>query len=243
MSKLRILCLHGFTSNGAVHAHQARHITSALSSQYDFLFPDGPHEVDLSTQMNLSSPSTKAWADYVSSNSSAGHRAWWFARDPNPAAGEPGSFEGLERSLGYLGELIRRTGPVHAIWGFSQGACFAGLLTALLEEKNMEHTLRRYLPEGQGPAHAGVFFSGFKPRFQQYDSIYSQGIETPTLHIMGEQDTAVTIERSQSLVEACRRANVLKHTGGHDIPKFDEARERIVDFLRENLGSKEQTVP
>ena len=107
----------------------------------------------------------------------------------------------------------------------------------------MEHPLRGYLPEGQGPVHVGLFFSGFKPRFQQYDSIYSQGIETPTLHIMGEQDTAVTIERSQSLVQVCRWAKVLKHIGGHDIPKSDEARERIVEFLRENLGPKEQTVP
>jgi predicted esterase len=241
MSKLRVLCLHGFTSNGSVHAHQARHITDALSSEVEFLFPDAPHAVDLSTQMNLSNPSTKAWADYVSTNSAAGHRAWWFARDPTPAANEAGGFEGLERSLAYLGDLIQRTGPVHVIWGFSQGACFAGMLTALLSEKNKDHPLRRNLPKRQGTPNAGVFFSGFKPRFHQYDSIYSHGIETPTLHVMGEEDTAVSIERSQSLVDLCRQAQVLKHAGGHDIPKRNEDRERIIQFLRGHARAVDKT--
>lgn len=234
MSKLRVLCLHGFTSNGSVHAYQARHVTNALSSEFEFLFPDGPHVVDLSTQMNLSNPSTKAWADYVSTNSNVGHRAWWFARDPNPAANEAGGFEGLERSIDYLGDLIQRTGPVHVIWGFSQGACFAGMLTALLSEKNKDHPLRHHLPKNQGTPNAGVFFSGFKSRFHQYDSIYAPGIETATLHVMGEHDTAVTVERSQSLVELCRRAKVLKHAGGHDVPKGDEDGEKIIQFLRDN---------
>jgi pimeloyl-ACP methyl ester carboxylesterase len=237
MSKLRVLCLHGFTSNGSVHAHQARHIANALSSEFDFLFPDGPHEADLSTQMNLSNPSTKAWADYVSANSTVGHRAWWFARDPHPADNEGGGFEGLEQSIGYVEELIQRTGPVHVIWGFSQGACFAGLLTALLSEKSKSHPLRRCLPKSQGTPKAGIFFSGFKPRFRQYDDIYTAGIETPTLHIMGEQDTAVTIERSEALVEVCRRATVLKHGGGHDIPKGYEDQRRIIQFLRESASS------
>jgi predicted esterase len=234
MSKLRVLCLHGFTSNGAVNAHQVRQITNVLSSEFDFIFPDGPHEVDLSTQMKVSSPATKVWADYVSAKSSAGHRAWWFARDPNPSANDPGEFDGLERSLGYLGDLIQKTGPVHVIWGFSQGACFAGMLIALLSEKNKDHPLRSHLPMSQGPPKAGIIFSGFKPRFQQYDSIYAHGIETPTMHIMGEQDTAVTVQRSEKLVEVCRQAKILKHPGGHDIPKSDGEHERIVQFLREN---------
>jgi predicted esterase len=241
MSKLRILCLHGFTSNGGVHAHQVRHITNVLSSEFDFLFPDGPHEVDLSTQMNLSSPSTKAWANYVSANSSAGHRAWWFARDPKPAINDIGGFEGLERSIGYLGELIQRTGPVHVIWGFSQGACFAGMLTALLLEKNKHHPLRKHLPKSQGPANAGIFFSGFRSQFQQYDSIYAPEIETPTMHIMGEQDTAVTVARSESLITVFQRAKVLKHAGGHDIPKSDKDRDIIIQFLRETVGLQENT--
>lgn len=243
MSKLRILCLHGFTSNGSVHAHQARHITKALSSTFDFIFPDGPNQVDLSTQMNLANPSTKAWSDYVSAISTAGHRAWWFARGPEPTLGKPGGLFGLERSMEHLGDLIRETGPIHAVWGFSQGACFAGMLTALLAEENADHPLRGYLPECQGPFAAGIFFSGFKARFEQYDQIYAPGIDIPTMHVMGELDDTVAVERSLTLAGVCQKARVLKHGGGHDLPKKNEDRESVVQFLLEHTQSSKGLPP
>ncbi|TVY24033.1 putative hydrolase [Lachnellula hyalina] len=236
MSKLRILCLHGFTSNGSVHAHQVRHLTSSLSNDFDFLFPDGPEKVSLSSHMDPSKAAAKAWVDYVSANSSgAGHRAWWFARDPDPVTKSPGGFEGLEKSLKSIGELIQRTGPVHAIWGFSQGACFAGMLVALLGEKNREHPMRVHFPKEQGTPAAGIFFSGFKARFGQYDSIYAPGIEIPTMHVMGKKDTAVSMESSEGLVRVCQGAKVLKHLGGHDVPSSEGDREIIVNFLGEIL--------
>jgi hypothetical protein len=98
-AKLRILCLHGFTSNGAVHAHQMRKITSQLP-EYDFIFPDGPHKVDISTQMDLTKPANQAWSDVVVGiGPTAGHRAWWYARDASFADKTTGGFYGLEESL------------------------------------------------------------------------------------------------------------------------------------------------
>jgi hypothetical protein len=214
-------------------------LTSSLSNEFDFLFPDGPEVVFLSNQMDLSQPSSKAWSEYVSTNSSgAGHRAWWFARDPDLVTKSLGSLEGLEKSLKSIGKLIQRTGPVHAIWGFSQGACFAGMLVSLLGEKNREHPMRTHFPKEQGTPAAGIFFSGFKARFEQYDSIYAPGIEIPTMHVMGDKDTAVSMERSVQLVRVCRDAKVLKHSGGHDIPKSEGDREMIINFLRESIGKK-----
>lgn len=61
---------------------------------------------------------------------------------------------------------------------------------------------------------AGVFFSGFKPRFPQYESVYEYGIEVPTLHVMGINDPVVTIERAETLKSVCRDAKVMKHPGG-----------------------------
>jgi predicted esterase len=209
-----------------------------LSNDFDFLFPDGPHVV---SDLDLSTPSTKAWAEYVAANSSgAGHRAWWYARDPDPLTKKPGGFEGLERSLKFLGELIQRTGPVHAIWGFSQGACLAGMLVTFLGEKNTGHPLRGYLPQEQGTPAAGIFFSGFKARFGQYDSIYTPGIDVPTMHVMGVKDDAVDLIRSEALVAICKNPEILKHPGGHDIPKAEADREKIVHFLKSSLPNKER---
>jgi len=184
------------------------------------------------------SPSTQAWSSYVRENGGGeGHRAWWFARDADPPTGYKGGFEGLEESLEFIGALTRDKGPVDAIWGFSQGACFAGMLCALLSPHNKTHPFRAYIPENQGPVRAGVFFSGFKARFEQYESLYAPGVQVPTLHIMGLKDEAVSMERSEGLVEVCgESAKMVRHKGGHDIPKGREEVERIVRRIGENLG-------
>jgi pimeloyl-ACP methyl ester carboxylesterase len=236
MNKLRILCLHGFTSNGTMHALQIRSLTDAVSKDFDFLFPDGPHTVDMS-QQGGETPSTKAYTEYVNANSTAGHRAWWFARD-DPANFDVGIYDGLERSLDYLGDYIQKAAPVHAIWRFSQGACFAGLLTALLSDQLKDHPLRKHLPSSQGSPSAGIFVSGFRARFPQYDSLYAKGIDVPTLSIIGEKDDAVSPEKSEALMELCRNPSVLRHAGGHEIPSSAEHQATIIDFLRENVHSK-----
>lgn len=228
MSKLRILCLHGFSSNGSVHAHQVRSITSRLSKDFDFIFPDGPHVVDASKSLG-NDPATQAWLEYFKAHSNTTHRAWWFAKDI-PSA-KAGSFVGLETSLDYLSSVIEKEGPVHAIWGFSQGACFAGILMSLLSEKSKSHDLRRLLPKNQGMPMAGVIFSGFRARFAQYDIIYEHGIDVPTLHVIGEKDVVVTAERSERLMAICKEPRVLRHKGGHDIPSSVEDQDVIVKFL------------
>lgn len=237
MSKLRILCLHGFTSNGTMLALQIRSLTDVLSRDFDFLFPDGLHHVDMSQQSVSENPASKAWSEYVSANSTSGHRAWWFARDAGLDSSEAGSYDGLERSLDYLGDYIQKKAPIHAIWGFSQGACFAALLTALLSKQLKDHPLRKHLPASQGPPSAGIFVSGFRARFQQYDSIYALDIDVPTLHIIGETDDAVSPEKSEALMKVCQGPIVLRHAGGHEIPSSAEHQATIVKFLRENIHS------
>lgn len=127
---------------------------------------------------------------------------------------------------------------MHAIWGFSQGACFAGILMSLLSEKSKNHELRTRLPEKQGMPMAGVIFSGFRARFAQYDSVYEHGIEVPTLHVIGEKDVVVAVERSERLMGACKEPRVLRHKGGHDIPSSEEDQDVIVEFLLDSIRQR-----
>jgi pimeloyl-ACP methyl ester carboxylesterase len=220
-----------------MHALQIRSLTNALSQDFEFLFPDGPHSVDMSSQEGaLENSAAKSWTEYVNANSTSGHRAWWFARD-DPSDPETGSYEGLERSLDYLGEYIQKETPIHAIWGFSQGACFAGLLTALLSPGLKDHPLRKHLPSYQASPSASIFVSGFKARFPQYDSIYAKGIDVPTLTIIGEKDDAVPPEKSEALMGVCRDPSVLRHAGGHEIPSSAGHQAAIIKFLRERVHS------
>ncbi|KAF2446299.1 hypothetical protein P171DRAFT_323611, partial [Karstenula rhodostoma CBS 690.94] len=233
--KLRILCLHGFTSNGAVHAHQLRRLTSQLPD-YDFLFPSGPHQVNIADQMDMTTPANQAWSSIVTSASASGHRAWWFARDGDTKSKTGGGFVGIEESLAYLAAYIQERGPVHAIWGFSQGACLAGLLCALLQSKHAAHPLRRYLEApvdlGIPTPLAGVVFSGFRARYARYDDLYEPGIDVPVLHVLGEQDALVRSERSEALLRVCKSSERIVHPGGHGIPKGEADMAKIVEFTR-----------
>lgn len=249
-SKLRVLCLHGYTSNSQVHAHQLRRLTSALSSDYEFLFPDGPHKVDLSSSsptsaMDMSKPANQVWHELVQGlsprSAEIGHRAWWFARDPEWKTKRQGRFEGLEETFEYLGRWLREHGgPVDAVWGFSQGGCLAGMVVALLQKSQRGHVLRRKLgvdddsdDDGSTEVKAGVVFAGFRARFEVYDDVYEPyGIETPVLHVMGNQDPLVDSERGEALMRVCKREQVLRFEGGHDIPKGEREVERIVAFMR-----------
>lgn len=232
--RLKILCLHGFTSNGAVHAHQLRRITKLLP-EYDFLFPDGPHKVDITSQMDLGQPENKDWSNLVNGMSSSGHRAWYFARE-KPQHGEgKGEFVGLETSLESIGKMLKEEDDVRAILGFSQGAGLVGMLCALLHTRQNEHPLRKLMPMDLPTPLACIAFAGFKARFSQYDSVYDDGIDAPILHVIGAGDSLVRHERSQALIHICSRAKILKHDGGHNIPKGDAEVAEIVQFIRQHV--------
>lgn len=236
--RLKIICLHGFTSNGAVHARQMRRITKLLP-EYEFLFPDGPHKVDIESQMDLTQPESKAWSEIVNGMSSSGHRAWYFAREHPDSPEMEGSFVGLESSLEFIGSMLEDEAPVHAIMGFSQGAGLAGMLCALLQTDQKEHVLRNLMPANIVTPQAGVIFSGFKARFSQYDSIYKNGINVPILHVVGTGDSLVRTERSQALIHLCTGAKILTHEGGHNIPKGDDDTTEIAHFIREHVNGTE----
>ena len=106
---------------------------------------------------------------------------------------------------------------------------------SLLHPSMASHPLRQRLPALQGLPLAGIFFSGFKARFPQYDSIYEYRIKVPTLHILGKEDKIVDHERSEGLINVCENALMLPHKGGHEIPDGEEELEKIVEFVRMNV--------
>lgn len=187
--------------------------------------------------MDLSQPENKAWSDVVNNLSSSGHRAWYFARDTPDKGDGTGDLVGLNTSLEFIGRLLKNEGPVHAIWGFSQGAGLAGMLCALLQAGKTDHALRSLMPTNLITPLAGIVFSGFKARFAQFDTVYEGGIDVPMMHIIGESDSLVRSERSQALIHSCSQAKILKHSGGHNIPKGDADVRSIVEFVRQYVVS------
>lgn len=236
MKPQRILCLHGFTSNSQVHAHQMRRLTQRLP-EFEFVFGDGPHSVDIAKEMDLNHPTNRAWADYVRQTSDLGSRGWWIAYDKKWENPKTGGYYGLEESLQHLNKLLRATGPVHAIWGFSQGACLASMLCALSEDSQADHPLRTYLPSNLLVPQRGVFFSGFRSRLSLYDPLYETGISIPTLHVMSSNDVVVTTKWSEALRKICSNANLLLHDNGHHVPRSEYDCSTIIQFMRGTSSS------
>src|SRR5205814_8116557 len=114
MSRLRILCLHGYHGSAATLRSQMAALVSGLDSLAEFVCSDAP-------------------------SLAAGDFGWWHAStDPKVAAHEdPGVGGGTKYYVGWQrtrDEIVRvftTLGPFDGVLGFSQGAALTGLLVGL----------------------------------------------------------------------------------------------------------------
>uniref|UniRef100_T1GUY5 Serine hydrolase domain-containing protein n=1 Tax=Megaselia scalaris TaxID=36166 RepID=T1GUY5_MEGSC len=64
-------------------------------------------------------------------------KSWWFNKDDGTFKGtnKSGPAVGFDESLKVVEEVWTKQGPFQGLLGFSQGACFAGLLCGLAQRK------------------------------------------------------------------------------------------------------------
>lgn len=105
-------------------------------------------------------------------------------------------------------------GPFDGVFGFSQGACLAAVMTACLEDRTLVPSL--FGPELEHPNFKfAIIAAGFKPLPQKAtEHIWVHKITTPTLHMIGEEDKLITPELQQALVDQCIDPVVIRHAGG-----------------------------
>lgn len=107
-SKLKILCLHGFTSSAARLSRQLGPVVTASEPYASFHFVDAPFPVE------------------------PGY-AWWRAQDRSGPDGEYAVYEGWQTSRQYLLDILAKDGPFDGVLGFSQGAVVTSLLCLMPE--------------------------------------------------------------------------------------------------------------
>lgn len=168
----------------------------------------------------------------------------WFRRDE-----ATGCYRGLDEGMAKVAETIRENGGVDGVIGFSQGGAMASFVAAALEPQRAlpqaleaEASWARRLREANGGRGLdfAVVYSGFVARDEDLQWLYTDQIQTPTLHFIGGLDTVVEESRSQGLVEKCRedRMRLLVHPGGHYVPVSKEWTAALVMWLREVLQAK-----
>jgi len=150
----------------------------------------------------------------------------WFRIDPKTQM-----YTGIEASVTYLRDILAKS-RFHGVFGFSQGTAMAAILCAILERP---HLYPSFLVDGVSPhppLEFAIFVSGLKPiRHESLPPLFSEPLNTPTLHIIGRNDVITTPERSQILIDACTNPRVEHHDGGHFVPAKTNWRNFFASYI------------
>lgn len=125
--KLHILALHGYRQNGEVFRQKTGSFRKMVHKWARFTYITAPHKVipvdDLSNVDEID----------VQQSPDAEQYGWFFNRDDRTYRGirKGGPAIGFEESIKLVEETFEKYGPFDGILGFSQGACFVGLLCDL----------------------------------------------------------------------------------------------------------------
>eukprot|EP01066_Platyproteum_vivax_P010002 Platyproteum_vivax@DN4447_c0_g1_i1.p1 len=118
--KLKILCLHGWKTNGRILMDQMR-ITKFINllEEYADLQPvNGPYEALTSAK------------DVVSFWPNMKYYTWWYFNENEMR------YDGLSESLDRLAHILALDGPFDGIVGFSQGGMMASILAILRQRED-----------------------------------------------------------------------------------------------------------
>lgn len=223
--KLRILALHGYTSNAFILQRRLGAIRKACKDYAEFVFVNGPIRVEPITDAaeSLDAPDRVSKATDPTIPLEEQPRAWWRSSDE-------GVYLQFDETIEFLNKEFAQHGPFDGVFGFSQGACFAALIASAFEDPSRYPKFQ--LPKDQGPLKFCVAVSGFRSRDPNMQTLFpDQGIQTPILHILGKADQIVDEERAQTLVEASANSRVEHHESGHVIPSQAPWRNFLRDFF------------
>ena len=216
MSKLKILCLHGYRQNEHIFREKTGALRKLLKGKGDFVFVSAPHVIPEEDNLKRSLEQRE--------------RGWWFSRTNNSynALDETDISTGYEESVSFVLEMLERDGPFDGILGFSQGASFLSLLIHLQQTKPQLFELKNFK--------FAIFVSGFKSSITTHQHCYSIPLELPSFHIMGSGDQVIPPVSSEHLSQHFTSPTLYQHAGGHYVPANPELRDKLRTFLSQFLS-------
>ena len=133
----------------------------------------------------------------------------------------------FEATLEYLDTVFLEQGPFDGVLGFSQGACVAAVLSAMLEKGSLPPNIKFDF---------AVLISGFLPRDACYSAICDPAgsgkiRQVRSLHVVGKSDDVVEPARSYKAAEIFERCEFVEHDKGHLVPSDKHVRDAIKAFI------------
>lgn len=248
----RILLLHGYAQNATIFYKKMAAIRKQCGKTCEFVHAEAPlvlRPADLpqnlaqlgAAEAHALDSSNEASIDHPETHPELIARGWWLRGD------EETMIKCAKSLLDIVNLQMEENGvPFDGVFGFSQGACAAALLAAMLEHPEAVSDLLK--PSGSDvesaqegplirhpPLRFCVLVAGFRPRSDRIDAFFDgvarPGIQTPSLHVLGVNDLIVGLERSMTLVDVCTNARVEKHEGGHFIPSKASWRQFFARYM------------
>ena len=202
MSKLRILCLHGFGQTSQGFYKSTGGLRKVLGSVAELVYISAPHSLssESRTQFNM----TKDIEAY----------GWW---DSNELDGVY-TYEGWKDSVAHVQCEIERLSPIDGVIGFSQGAALVAIL-AHMEHIHLQFAIciGGFVPRAHDLA----------PLFHE-----NEPHPLPTCHVWGERDAVVPLEKSQKLSQMFAQSYLISHEKGHLVPTAGDASRKIREFVQ-----------
>ncbi|CAO4374199.1 unnamed protein product [Caenorhabditis nigoni] len=209
--KLRILCLHGYRQCDQSFRQKTGSTRKLVKALADFEFVNGIHSVAVDEHSETS-------------------RAWWFsnADQMSFSSREPTDVSvGFDESVNAVVKFIEDNGPFDGLLGFSQGASMVHLLIAKAQLGEIKLPGIRF----------AIFFSGFLSLSSKHDTLTSLRIKDfPSMHVFGDSDEIVARPKSEKLADQFDVKPIrIAHEGGHLVPSMSKHKEKIAQFLREQM--------
>ncbi len=246
----------GYTQNGSLFHAKTRSLEKLLAKAFPAVSPKSPSSsiskrYPGGTQLFYpTAPIQLSPADIPGFNNAAqgdtdSDARGWFKRETGG-----GRYVGLEQGLDCICKVIKESGGIDGVIGFSQGAAVAAMVASLLEPGRLAafEATRKREPDalrypdswqemiratGQTQLKFAVSYSGFFSPNELYEGFYNPKISTATCHFMGSLDSVVEESRSLALVDVCMDARKIYHPGGHFVPAGKEMAGVLIGFVKE----------
>ncbi|KAK9876346.1 hypothetical protein WA026_012655 [Henosepilachna vigintioctopunctata] len=208
IEKLKILALHGYRQNEQTFRQKTGSFRKVVNKWAEFTYLNAPHKVT-----NFDNGQSQDDQQY----------SWFFNKEDRTFSGIRlgGPAIGFEESVRLIEENYEKLGPFDGIWGFSQGACFVGLLCDL-QQRGLLKTKFNF----------AILVAGFKSNSIAHSQYFKKSNNVSSLHVFGIGDQVIPVEMSVALSNCFENPVIVRHEGGHFVPASSKEKEAYQNFFR-----------
>ncbi|CAH1155183.1 unnamed protein product [Phaedon cochleariae] len=225
--KLKILAIHGYRQNAETFKAKTGSFRKMVHKWGQFTYITAPHKV---IQVDDPQDLGKNEGPEIGQSKDDEQYGWFFNRDDMTFRGirKGGPAVGFEESVKLVEDIFEKEGPFDGVLGFSQGACFVGLLCDMQQRGLTKFNFS-----------FAIMSSGFKSGSLPHLKYYGDRIVLPSLHIFGESDKIIPTEMSEALSHCFEDPSVVKHPGGHYLPAVAAQKHDYQKFFKLMLLQKQ----